>query len=544
VLALLGGLATTLWQADKARSDARRAEAVQTFLTNVLTLNDPQQAQGRDLSARESLDIAARQIDAEFKGQPDVQVKLHHLVGTIFIELGAMAPAAEHLRSALELREHTRLVFDDKAVETLLRLGQAQVELRDFDTATKTLARALLAGDALGKVPHRWTGRVMAYQAWIASQQGQLDRSAALGDEALRVQRQVSGERSADYLTVASTVASNHLARGQLAAAEPLLVMIDQYGPELHDYPITDQLGNRYSLASLRFNQGEYVLAEQSLRQIVPLFDKHIGPLHDRTAIARALFARSLAELGRYDEAVREQAANVANISARSKAEPEALNLARLQLVRLLTLAGRFPESVAMAHEVVNFFDARYPEPTRYREAARWYLGEALLGSGLRVEGVRELQASLSNAEKMGKANNPLERAGKWLSLAVALREKVSLASATRHATDACTLYAAALGAANQRVLKCLAVQTWLEALQATPANRLAAREAFVSARSKVLAITPAQHPLRAELLAAEAEILRASGNDKQAAPLQAQARDLYQQLTGQNLPAGFLLVH
>ncbi len=557
-VALLAGAGVAAWQAERARTEARQSQAVQAFLTQVLSYNDPQQAQGRERTARELLALAAGQIDSRFSGQPDVQARLHHTVGSIFIELGAMAPAAEHLKSAVAWWERATPGGREEAVESLYRLAQAQLELRDFSNASATLERTLKAGDALGPLfgpqfghtPHRWHGRVLAYQAWVASQQGQLERSAALGEEALRVQRATSGERSADYLTAASHVVSNHLARGQVAQAEALLAAFEKYAPGLPDYPITDQIGQRSLLANLRYTRGDVAGAEQILRDIVPLYDRHLGPQHDRTVVTRSLYARSLAELGRYADALQLQRANLAHVQARSQAEPEAVQLARVQLVRLLTQAGRHDEAVAAARETLAFFDARYAEPTRYREAARWYLADALLAQGQRDEGVALLQASLANAEKLGAKNNPLERANKQMALALALRITAP-AEAARQVAVACPVLSQALGATNPRATKCLAVQAWLQAglqlanASSAAAERAAAIQAFVAAREQALAGLPAQHLLHAELLAAQGELLEADpARQAEARALTARADAQYRQVLGQPLPQPLLTLH
>jgi tetratricopeptide (TPR) repeat protein len=458
--------------------------------------------------------------------------------------MGAMAPAADHLRQSLALREHLSPRGDPARVDNQARLGQAQMELRDFAAAEKTLARALQAGDALGTTPHRWTGRVLAWQAYIASQQGQLDRSVSLGEQALQQQRQFSGEATADFLTVANNVAINHIARGRIAEAQALVQRIEQLSPQVPDYPITDRIGTRAQLALLLFNRGEFTEAERTLREIVPLYDQHLGPRHDRSALTRALHARALAEVGRYREAVDVQRANVAHVASRTPPEPEAGKLAELQLVRLLTQAGQHGEAVALAREVSRFLDAKYAQPTRYREAARWYLADALLGAGQRDEGLRALRASLVNAEQMGPANNPLEQAGKRLALGVAARGTADAAAALAGAAQACATYAATLGPANPRSRKCQVVVAWLTALQSASAQRAEAAQRFEAALPSALQPLPPQHPFRAEMAGAEAELLRAQGRAAAAAARHAEASALYSQALGQTLPEGFLVLH
>jgi serine/threonine-protein kinase len=543
-VALIVGAGLALWQAERARAEAQQSAAVQAFLAKVLSHNDPQQAQGRELSARQLLDLTANRIDADFAAQPAVRAQLHQVVGGIYLEMGAMSPAARHLQLALAERERLAPRGDAATVEVLARLGQAQMELRQFDAAGPTLARALQAGDAQGPTPHRWTGQVLAWQAYIASQRGQLERSLALGEQALQQQRLFSGEASTDFLTVANNVAVNHIARGRLAEAQALVQRIEQLVPQVPGFPTTERIGTRAQLATLLFNRGEFAQAERVLSEIVPLYDQHLGPQHDRTAITRALHARALAELGRYREAVEVQQRNVDQVSARTPPEPEARQLARLQVVRLLTQAGQHAQAVVTAREVSAFMDAKYAQPTRYREAARWYLADALLGAGQRDEGLRTLQASMANAQQMGPANNPLEHAAKRLQWGVAARGTVDARAAADDAAQACTTLRGALGPANPRSLKCGAVAAWLAALQAPAAQRGDAVARWRAALGPALQALPPQHAFRAEMLAAEAELLRSSDQAVVANARLAEARALYLQAVGQPLPDGFLVLH
>lgn len=499
-VALLTGAGLALWQAERAAAEARQSRAVQAFLAQVLSYNDPQQAQGQERTARQLLTLAASQIETQFRDQPAVQARLHQTVGTIFFEMGAFQPAVQHLQKALAL--HSR--HDAERVDALFHLAQAQRDLRDFGAAQASFAAAMEAGNALGTPPHRWTGRILASQAWLASQTGQLDRALPLAEQALAQQRAYSGEHSVDFLSVAQNVAALQIARGRIDDAQALITLIERQAPTLPAFPITDLLVTRAQLASVRFVRGDYAQAEAEYRAMLPQFDRHIGKAHDRTAIARSTFARALAEMGRADEAVAVQQANIANVLPRAAAEPEAVNLVRLQLVRLLTMAGQPQQAEALARELLAQLEAKYAEPTRYRENARAFLADAVLAQGRRDEGVRLLQASLDFASRMGQADNPVERANKQWQLALATRHE---AKAVSLAEQACHAMRASLGPANPRLLKCMAVLRWVQALHAAPGARAAAIAAFATARDDALAAVPAGHPLHGELQAAQVEI-------------------------------------
>lgn len=502
-VAVLAGAGVAIWQAQRAAAEAMQSQAVQAFLSKVLSYNDPQEAQGQERTARQLLRLAAAQIDTEFNKQPAVQARLHQTVGTIFFEMGAFQPAVQHLQKALALHPQR----DAERVDALFYLAQTQRDLRDFAAAQTSFAVAMEAGNALGAQPHRWTGRILASQAWLASQTGQLDQALPLAEQALAQQRAFSGEHSADFLSVAQNVAALQIARGKIDEAQALITLIERQAPTLPAFPITDLLVTRAQLASVRFVRGDYTQAEADYRAMLPLFDQHIGKAHDRTAIARSTFARALAELGRADEAVAVQQANINNVLPRAAAEPEAVNLVRLQLVRLLTMAGQPQQAEALARELLALLEAKYAEPTRYRENARAFLADAVLAQGRRDEGVELLQASLDFAARMGKADNPVERANKQWQLSLAKRHESTSVSL---ADQACQAMRAALGPTNPRVLKCVGVLRWVQALHATPDGRTAALAEFATARDDALAAVPAGHPLRGELQAAQVEIAAA----------------------------------
>jgi hypothetical protein len=100
------------------------------------------------------------------------------------------------------------------------------------------------------------------------------------------------------------------------------------------------------------------------------------------------------------------------------------------------------------------------------------------------------------------------------------------------------------LGPANPRSLKCGAVVGWLTALQAPAAQRGDAVAHWRTALGPALQALPPQHAFRAEMLAAEAELLRASDQATPASARLAEARALYLQAVGQPLPDGFLVLH
>jgi eukaryotic-like serine/threonine-protein kinase len=122
LLALVVGVVATSWQAvrasraervaearaSEAEQERAKAEAVTSFLTEMLGSVDPSQARGRDVSVREALDAAAARIEAGgMAAQPGVEIAVRNVIGTTYSSLGHFDAAERHLRAALDLATRT-----------------------------------------------------------------------------------------------------------------------------------------------------------------------------------------------------------------------------------------------------------------------------------------------------------------------------------------------------------------------------------------------------------------------------------------------------
>jgi serine/threonine-protein kinase len=73
--ALVGGLASTLWQARQARRAAATAQSVTDFLVGLFRQSDPGEAMGRDVTARELLARGRQRLDSALRTQPEVRAR-------------------------------------------------------------------------------------------------------------------------------------------------------------------------------------------------------------------------------------------------------------------------------------------------------------------------------------------------------------------------------------------------------------------------------------------------------------------------------------
>lgn len=104
ICALTIGLGLALWQAEEARSQRDRVQAINGFMQEVLAEADPYQA-GADKRVRDVLTQASELLGTRFKDQPLIEASLRESVGRVQVALWELEEGEENLRRALVLLE-------------------------------------------------------------------------------------------------------------------------------------------------------------------------------------------------------------------------------------------------------------------------------------------------------------------------------------------------------------------------------------------------------------------------------------------------------
>ncbi len=103
VLALSAGAVVSLWQAQFARAEADRAEAVGSFLADMFTAADPFQTPGESLTVESLLAQNVQRIRTQFVDQPQIALELLDIIGQAQKSLARLDDAQETFRAALQV---------------------------------------------------------------------------------------------------------------------------------------------------------------------------------------------------------------------------------------------------------------------------------------------------------------------------------------------------------------------------------------------------------------------------------------------------------
>ena len=519
-LALSVGLGVALWQAEHARREARVSRSVQEFVLRLFTASDPQQARGRDVSAKELLDRGAQRLDTELQDQPAVLARLHQEIGDIYIQLGSNVQGRPHLEKALGLYRALGQEGSERAIDAEFSLMEVLGEDMQFEPARQAGARCLALADRHVGLRNRWRLPVQSLLAWMAVQEGHARAGADQLVAALAEARRDGRPLDVETVKARVNLANAHLDLGQYALARDEFIAALNDGRAVHE-DITDSLADRYNLARARFNLGEFAIAATELEALVPEMDRHVGARHDRTIKARALWAQSLAENGDFVRAVEVERVNLASARARSTSDDDVLSLQEMTLAKLLKMAMRPREGLPLARSGLAFMDAKYADPTWLTEIARRLTAELMLENGDLDEAMHTLDRAAERSRRIDSYQGSTYFADLLQTQAAALTLRGGAGDRDKALAlldEAQAIYAQALGPAGRATLRNAAYRAWIAARAgAGPPTT----QRFLQEAGAYEAALPPAHLARAEL-----ELMRAELGRRESPPgaLRAQA--------------------
>jgi serine/threonine protein kinase len=352
LLALIVGLAGTAvglvrarHEAERARTQAAIAQAVNDFLNDDLLAAVAPGAQGRDVTMQEALDVAAGNLEGRFGGQPEVEAAVRLTIGDTYMQLGRLDDAGSHIARAAALLEEFAGAEDPSTLNALHALGelryyQGQPEeaqallLRTFEGRRRVLgenhALTLSAQSDLGAVAHdrgrlddaeRYyrgaldrsravagdddpqTLTMLHNLAALMRDRVQLDEAEAILREAYDASRRVLGAEHPETLATISMLGSVLREAGRLAEAEPIYVETYEARRRVlgDEHPSTLLSGN--NLAMLRMDLGQLEEAASLQRSVLEVQRRVLGDDHDACVLSLGNLGSILTELGRLDEA-------------------------------------------------------------------------------------------------------------------------------------------------------------------------------------------------------------------------------------------------
>jgi serine/threonine-protein kinase len=310
LLVLVGGLATTLWQARRAERARGRAEAalvqaneVKNFLTGLFRANDPARNLGAKITVRELLDRGVSRADS-LQGQPSLQADLLETLARVEMSLGEYRLAENLFDREVGIRR--QLPVDTLLVQAINGRGQSLSNLGIRDSAAASFAEAIATGIGPFGEENDIVLAAMNNLAITLERSGRDDEAEATYRRVVAINQRVYGPDHQDLTFVLNNLALQLAHQGRYREAEPLFresLRIRLLGDSLEQQPSTSFSLDNFGMM-LR-EAGRYDEAEGYMRRALAIRLKTLGPDHRYTAESYFSMGTLFALRGRGDEFAR-----------------------------------------------------------------------------------------------------------------------------------------------------------------------------------------------------------------------------------------------
>jgi len=332
--------------ARRATAEAAKAQAVTTFLTDMLASADPATAQGQDLRVRDLLDRASTVSlrDAQIS-QPDVRAAIEATMGRTYFQLGVYDAARAHVDSAYQIQRRTvgprAPIVGDLAAD-IARIARAS---GDLGTADTKLTEALSIFRKTRSANDDFVSAAVGELASVRYGQGRFPDAERLYREALELASarhgpddQRVGER---LVALGNFYAYTGRPREGLPLLQRAAVLLEGALGLKHPRVIAALVG----VADAQANSPDNVAAEATLRRAVPAARSVFPAQHPTLANVIARLGNVMAERGRANEAAELVSEALTMRIALLGADHPDVQLSRVSLGRLRSQQGRLDET-------------------------------------------------------------------------------------------------------------------------------------------------------------------------------------------------------
>jgi tetratricopeptide (TPR) repeat protein len=538
VVSVMAGTGAVAWQARQARAEADRANATKDFLVQIFRASTPATAKGRDVTAKELLGLGSQRIESALREQPLAMAQLDDELGDIYNEMDDNAHALQHLERAVATFSSLGQLGSRDGLSALFHRGNVKMESGQLDEARADLERCLQLGEANYGSRHRFAVAAREKLAFLELQLGHYDRALQIAQEglALPVGEDVAWD-ALRRLRLRSVMGQTLTTMERYPEAEATFARLLADAPKVPAFSIADVMVARLQLARNYHYDGNEEEALRQTRALVPDMERVLGPHHLITRVGRQVMCQALTALGRYDEAIPVQLANLEGAPGADGDVAAATEQGSLAIA--YRKAARFDEARAPAAQALKILEAANAEPRR-REVVRRTLGEAELGLGHIEAGTRLIEAVRDNGQRIKGYAQSSDEAVTLESLAVAHRLAGDWDGAQALLEQACLVYRHSNRAESAAVRRCDVQQQWVQAMRAPDSQ--SALKSYVDAAGRYAALLPADHVGRVDLVLMQAELdaqsHRSSSVDKGA------AMTAWQRVVGRQWPGHLVFIH
>ena len=434
--------------AQRAELEAGKAREVADFLVGLFEANDPDLAQGDQVTGRELLERGLRRADL-LAAQPAIQAQLLMAIGRVYHGLGQVGQARDTVERALSVSRGALGEHHQDVARGYRLLGAVRRSGGDLQGSERALRQALAIDRTLAGGSSVEAGADLFELGYTLLQRNRLDEGERLLRESLALRRARYGS---SHAAVAESLSGIAFARGRQghprdAAAlyrEALDVRTRMLGPRHPEVARAHQ-----NLAVIQSDLGEFAEAEAHLTQALAVYRAVYGGSHPSIGVTLNNLGRLMSEKGDFARAealFRESAAMQAGL--RGPEHPSTLR-ANSNLASALLNMNKLRESEALYRELLAIGRR---SPGGVMPTIPSNLAEVLRRQGRLVEAEALARESLELRRRAG--SRTLDEASSLTGLGRILADRKAYAEAEALLTQALDIRRERLGESHPAVVR------------------------------------------------------------------------------------------
>jgi non-specific serine/threonine protein kinase/serine/threonine-protein kinase len=339
-----------------------RANRITQFMTDMFRAPEPGGVKShQDVTAREILDRASKQIETGLANDPELQGQLMYTMGDVYTNLNLYATAKSMLERSVEIR---RRALGPDAPETMQSLGALGWLLQQGgeDREAEKLLRESLDGRRRVLGPeHRDTLHSMFRLASVLSSEGHYAEAEKLFRQTLDGQRRVLGPDHDNTLETMDGLAGTLAEEGRIGEAEALQRTALDIRRRVRGPDDAGTVGAMGRLGMTLEAEGRLPEAEKLLREALDGRRRILGPEHPFTLNFMEGLATVLVKEGDYEEAEKLERETIEIRSRVLGPESRETAIATYNLACLVLQRGQRQEALSLLRQAVDHgFPSRY----------------------------------------------------------------------------------------------------------------------------------------------------------------------------------------
>ncbi len=357
--------------------------------------------QGKELTAGDLLDAAAKKISSDLKKEPEVRARLLEAIGRSFVRQGLAARAIPHLEEAAAIQQS----LGRKDVLTASISTELAISYREagrFDDANRAFEEGLAISSSLKEEDSKYRARLLADLAQLELWRSNPTKAEEHLKAALAIARQVDGAHSLEVASILTALAGIRLWVDDPIGAEKLsreaVSIYHSATPELHP----DRVAADSSLGEVLLLQGRADEAASIFQIVLDARRRLYSEKSIRFADSLISMAEAMHAQGRSTEAEKALRQSISIFRDGNESDLNKVAYPQVTLGRILLERRASVEAEQELRAAFELSEKVLGRDHQYTASAAHYLGEALLTLGKFEEAESMLASATDRWRKSG----------------------------------------------------------------------------------------------------------------------------------------------